>query len=61
MIYSIIGKTVSLGMKTIGAMMDYDDLITKNYIVILEANSMPSMGNPGIFNDFIESIKKNKV
>ena len=56
---NVTGKIASVGMKALGAMVDYDDLLKKNYLVVLEVNSIPSMSNTGILFDFVESIKKN--
>lgn len=57
---SLVGKLSSKGMKALGSMISMDDLLTDHYPVLLEVNSMPSMANPAIVQDFVSSVLQNK-
>lgn len=57
---SFVGKLSSKGMKKLGSMIKMDDLLNEHYPVILEVNAMPSMGNPAILQDLVQSIMQNR-
>lgn len=58
---SIVGKLSSKATKLIGKINNIDNLMDDNYVVLLEANSYPSLGAPHILFDLIESLNNNKA
>jgi hypothetical protein len=58
---SFIGAISSKATKIIGKINNIDHLMDDNYLVLLEANSYPSVGAPHILYDLLKSLDKNKV
>ena len=58
---SMVGKLSSKLTKIAGNMTDYESFLEDNYMVVLECNSFPSMGNPVIAYDLLQDMQKNRV
>jgi len=54
-----IGFIASATGKAMGSINNFNTLINNNYLVVLEANSFPSMTNPMIAHDLIASMESN--
>lgn len=56
-----LGFIASATGKAMGSINNFDKLINNNYLVVLEANSFPSMTNPMIAYDLIDSMESNII
>lgn len=56
---SVLGKLTSLAGKAIGSLDTLSELGYEKFMVVFEVNSMPSMSNPMIIQDFMDSARKN--
>lgn len=54
---NVLGYIASRGTRILGSMTDMESVLSENFLVVLECNTMPSMSNPAIFYDLMSSMK----